>query len=174
MKTCLLMILFLLTPCLASAAVNADQSYTWYDLMLLKKQGNEDYLLIPSTAHWNQPDADIDNPKYLYMQRYWLCAEKDKYGICLSVKLAPTVKAKVDAPTELIAGEIYTWEQSLALRKIKSEEIIPCPCIWNNPRKKGTIKQDDRLWDCVVKDDNGQCIGISFKPYVKRSVKKKQ
>ncbi len=163
MKSCLLMILFVLTPSLTSAAVNESSTYTWYDLMLLKKQGNEDYRLIPSTADWNKPDTDAADPIHLFAKRYWQCAEKDKYGICLSVKLAPTVKAKVDAPTELIADEIYTWDHIKALKKagvIKLE--IPCPCIWNNPRKKGTQEYKGRSWQCVVRDKNDQCVGISF------------
>lgn len=60
-------------------------------------------------------------------------------------------------------NKIYTWGDIKALKKegkIGEMRDIPCPCIWNKPRKVGTQEYEGRTWECAKRDDLNQCIGV--------------
>jgi len=64
-------------------------------------------------------------------------------------------------------GNVYTWDDKMALLKAGMKEEsrdIPCPCIWNNPRKKGSIEHRNRTWNCAAKDNSGECTGVIIIP----------
>lgn len=60
----------------------------------------------------------------------------------------------------------YSWDHKIALHElgfIEASKAIPCPCIWNNPKKKGSQEYKGRTWECTGRDKNGECVFVSIK-----------
>ncbi|MDF2152699.1 hypothetical protein [Vibrio sp. CAU 1672] len=61
--------------------------------------------------------------------------------VLLSVLIGVSFFSLAKSGPEIKFGQAYTWEHKIALQKggfRDTAKAIPCPCIWNNPRKRGS------------------------------------